>query len=228
MFAHGCAAVSTAGDRLRFLAAHREALAERGAAGPLGPWRDWIAAADRRRRAEAVRRHARRDRHWRRGCRGVRVVDGETRCVTHLGDPAGLLAGADANPSVRALRLPAHAARAGWETGHALRRRGLAVAEPLLCREGAGPTGGLLIVAAPPPAAVSRLDDRAVARFLRDLRGRGYTLDAPAAADFAPVSGGGALLVDPTRARPLRRGERPAELNRIELPPSPPALRRAA
>ena len=252
MFAHGAAYMSAAADRLRFLAAHRAAL---GAEAPGGPWRTWVRRTEARRAAESRRRHARRDRHWRRGCRGfseLKTPAGPARFVTDLdpdtaaallADPAALktirvlplLGGTPAGrprvEPVRVLELPPRVARAGWELGHALRRRGVPVAEPLLCVE--GPAGGILILAGERSAAAPTADRRRSARrACAALRAWGFTLDRPAAGDFLFPPGGAAVFADPTRVRRARRGEGPAGPiftgDATAAPAPASALRRAA
>ena len=86
MFAHAAALFTTAADRVRFLKTYRTTL---GVNAPGGSWRTWVNQLERRRAAESRRRHARRDRHWRRGCRGFRAVEangGTARFVTALDD----------------------------------------------------------------------------------------------------------------------------------------------
>ncbi|NNJ27897.1 hypothetical protein LzC2_40080 [Planctomycetes bacterium LzC2] len=236
MLAHGVSDVSTAADRLRFLAAHYTALFETNgtAADMLGEWRDWVALMEAIRQTESNQRHARRDRHWRRGCRGMRIIDRETRCVAGIADEeAGrMLAATGDGPAaiggraVRVLRVSPSAARSGWEIGHALRRRGLPVAEPLVCRQGR--FDGTLVLAAGPPVQGTCDDRRAARRICAALRACGYTLDGPHPEDFQRAADGAVQLANPAAVR--RAG-------RDEVAPTPdfgpacrpiPPLRRAA
>ena len=224
MFAHGTALFTTAADRVRFLKTYRETL---GVTAPGGAWRGWVDGLERRRAAESRRRHARRDRHWRRGCRGFRAVPapgGTARFVTAL-DPATAAAfledstaavlpllGGDLSKTagprlepVRVLSLSAAEARRGWELGHALLRRGVPVAEPLLCRERGAE--GLLVLAGERTAAAPTAGHlRAARRACAALRSWGYTADDAAAAAFL-FDRRGVRLADPHRLRPARRRE---------------------
>ena len=107
---------------------------------------------------------------------------------------------------VRVLRLSAADARRGWELGHALRRRGVPVAEPLLCREAGGE--GLLVLAGERTAAAPGRDQsRSARRACAALREWGYTADDATAAAFLFPPGGRVQFADPHRLRPARRGE---------------------
>jgi hypothetical protein len=215
MFAHGAADVSGAGDRLRFLTTHYDALlqATDGAlAATLGPRREWIERAEAVRDRESRRRHARRDRHWRRGCRGMKTLDRRTRYVAALSEheAARLLAlpgdaGEIDGRAVRVVRRSPSAVRAGWERGHALRRRGLPVAEPLICREEAHV--GTLVVAAGPPVVPSPETHAAAVRLCERLREWGFMLDGPQPRDFAQDPDGGLTLACPVDVRPAGRDE---------------------
>ena len=254
-FAHGTAHAATAGDRVRFLKAHRSAL---GADAPGGSWRGWAGAVERRREAESRRRHARRDRHWRRGCTGFEIVGGDTgparfvsaldaaTAAALLADPAALdaarvlpLLGDDLHgprvAPVRTLNCPPRVARAGWELGHALRRRGVPVAEPLLCME--RPGHGRLVLAGERTAAAPTAAHRRAARRACELLHRwGFAADLAndrlTEAEFLFAPDGTAAFADPTRLRRRRRGERPAEpafaAGSVPAEPAPLPFRRAA
>ncbi len=254
MLAHGAGLFSSKTDRLRFLAVHHAAVEQAigGETGgetttALGPWRGWTADAEAARDAESRRRHARRDRHWRRGCRGMRMLDARTRCVDSVSDDeaARLLAlsgdggtgggtsggrAAMGGRAVRIVRLSPAAVRAGWETGHALLRRGVPVAEPLLCREERH--AGTLILAAGPPLAV-RSDDQAAVRrrcerLCERLRAWGYTIDGPRAEDFSRDADGAVCVANPADVRPAGRDEPVPAPTFARLASPAPALRRAA
>ena len=219
MLAHGTFAAVTPAERRRFVAVHRDLLAELrpdlSRCGPTGT--AWVRRLETVRRVDAARRHARRDRVWRRGCTGQIILD-DARGVTALGrDQLTALAHRAARPGfptcvnlagvrtpVRAVRDTPAAVRRGWEAGHALLRRGLPVAEPLLCVE--RPGSSLLLLAAADPV---RPDARAVEHALTRLFAAGYTLDAPTASDFAiRPSDGRVVLADPGRVRERRRADR--------------------
>ena len=219
MLAHGTAGAGSATDRLRALAAHRRTLEEfkHDPAAALGPWRDWVAGAEAVRARESEQRHIRRDRHWRRGCRGMRLLDRRTRCVADLtdADAARFLRttenedeteGAVWNGrTIRTLALSPTAARDGWETGHALRRRGLPIAEPLLCRQDRH--AGLLTLAAGAPVGADAASLTAVRSICERLRFWGFTLDGPRPEDFQQSPGGGVELANPAAVRKAARDE---------------------
>ena len=243
MLAHGTAGAGSATDRLRALAAHRRTLGEELKCDPaaaLGPWRDWVAAAGAVRDRESARRHARRDRHWRRGCRGMRMLDRRTRCVAELTDAdaarfldtaerAGETDGAVWNGrTVRTLALSPAAARGGWETGHALRRRGLPVAEPLLCRQDRH--AGLLILAGGAPVGADSITCAAIGAICERLRGWGYTLDGPRPEDLQQRPGGAVELANPAAVRKAGRDEPAPELEppAVSLSPDFTSFKRRA
>lgn len=224
MLAHGTAGTGSDRDRLRFLAAHRAALGEATGADPaatLGPWEDWATTAETVRQKESRSRHARRDRHWRRGCRGMRTVDRQTRCVAGLTDEdaARLLAATSEEPAgapaavsgdgraVRVLRLSPAAARTGWEIGHGLRRRGVPVAEPLALRQERH--AGTLVVAAGAPIGPDPAHRQAAQRLCERLRAWGYTLDGPREEDFYLAADGSLALANPAAVR-RAGGDEPA------------------
>ena len=239
MFAHAAALFTTAADRVRFLKTYRATL---GVNAPGATWRGWVTQLERRRAAESRRRHARRDRHWRRGCRGFRTVEapgGTARFVTALDEATAaafltnptaavlplLGDGGSRLSPVRVLNLSAADARRGWETGHALLRRGVPVAEPLLCREAGD--DGLLVLAGERTAAAPTADHLSAARrACAALRGWGYTADAAA---FLFDRRGGVQFADPVALRPARRRE-PVPAPRFDIAENiaPLPVRRAA
>ncbi|QDT14453.1 lipopolysaccharide kinase InaA family protein [Alienimonas californiensis] len=236
MLAHGVAGESAPADRLRFLAAHRAALGAATGLDPaalLGDWREWATRVESVREAESRQRHARRDRHWRRGCRGMRMLDAETRCVAELTDEeaARLLAATEdrsatqappriGDRAVRLVRRSPEAVRFGWEVGHALRRRGVPIAEPLVCRQERH--AGTLALAAGRPLEATPEQRRAAGRLCERLRACGYTLDGPRAEDFQLDEDGAVMLANPVDLRPAGRDEA-APVPAFD-PPAAPAL----
>ncbi|MEM9702051.1 MAG: lipopolysaccharide kinase InaA family protein [Planctomycetota bacterium] len=237
MFSHGVFGASTISDRMRFLAVHYEALldaADAQNAGFLGRWRDWVDFVEGVRRTETTQRHARRDRHWRRGCRGMRIVDRRTRCVADLSDAEAEQALSLAGPGaasvggrpVRTLRLSPPAARRGWEIGHAMRRRGLPVAEPLVCRQ--EQFAGTLVVSAGTPLPESPEMAEEARRLCETLRTWGYMIDGPHAEDFQLDAAGTLELANPAAVR-LAGGDEQAPTPDFDLTTTAsPPLRRAA
>ncbi len=168
--------------------------------------------------AEVVRRQSRADRKWRRGnrhvaildadgiaCRGLAEIGRETLVAWRNSIARGEAASLPKTATLR--RLPAgNAAREAWENGHALLRRGMPVARPLMFLEKRN--GGIIVRDGAMPCAtfpewlrhasdgVCREDHvetlAAVGRLLRRLDDAGFT----APPDAIAVSTGGGVIVD--------------------------------
>ncbi len=221
MLSASLATVTTAADRRRFFETY---------AASLGSDDDPAAAAAFC-EAEVRRRQVKADRRWRGGNRRLLILDTKTvacRGVAELGRETlirwrdDLIAGrATDTPGCVVRRLPsmlrfaASPARLAWELGHALLRRGLPTARPLLFV--ADDDGGGTVVTEPaagtPLVSAQRLSRRTLARLgslLRRLHDAGF--DAPPAA-FA-VEAARPFVAEPERIVPRRmtRGRRRTSL----------------
>lgn len=170
---------------------------------------------------------AKADRKWSRGNRRVVIIrreDFELRGVALLGRTLlERLAGSEGDPAATSVDgwqwINFAAARRVWELGHALLRRGVRVAEPLVLMTAECDRAGRIAFAEPVANAGCRAGARDVERFLAELQMQGFMVPSAWCDHYGELQSG-QLALSPAGLAWL------AQTSVMESPP--PSLARAA